>query len=87
MPKAKKEAEPTVVQPGSIDELTHIMALLMKYQGVPQRVLVHDLSKAGLTPTRIAALILTTPNTVSQEKRQKRPDWPPKRRVPGDGSD
>jgi len=76
MPKSKKNDESTV-QPGSIDELAHILTLLLKYE-VPQGVLVHDLSKAGLSPTRIASLILTTPNTVSQQKRAKRPDWPVK---------
>jgi hypothetical protein len=82
----KQQEEPGVVQ-GSTDELAHLLALFLKYQGVPQRVLVHDLTKAGLTPTRIASLILTTPNTVSQEKRAKRPVWPPKTKAGKDGSD
>jgi hypothetical protein len=49
--------------------------------------LVHDLSKVGLTPARIASLILTTPNTVSQRKREKRPEWPPKVKAGRNGSD
>ena len=52
------------------------MALNLRYQGVPQVVLVHDLTKAGIEPARIASLIQTTPNTVSQQKRAKRPKWP-----------
>lgn len=75
------------VEPGSIDELTRILALFLKYQGIPQGVLVHDLSKAGLSPGRIASLILTTPNTVSQQKRAARPDWLPKSRMSRSGSD
>jgi len=53
MPTTKKQDE-SMVQPGSIDELTRILALLLKYHGVPQGTLVHDMSKAGLSPTRIA---------------------------------
>ncbi len=64
--------------PCSVDELTHVLALALRYQGVPQGVLVHDLSRAGVSPKRIAQLLGTTPNTVSQTKRQKRPAWPPK---------
>lgn len=71
---AKKVAE---VEAGTVDELVRITALALKYQGVPQGVLVHDLSDAGFAPSRIATLIGTTPNTVSQQKRQKRPKWPP----------
>ena len=78
--------EADAVQPGSIDELAHILALQLKYLGVPQVVLVHDLSKAGLQPNRIASLLLTTPNTVSQQKREKRPVWPVKPKA-GHGSD
>jgi hypothetical protein len=59
-----------------MDELARIFALLLKYQGAPQGALVHDLSKAGLPPARIATLIQTSPNTVSQQKRKKRPKWP-----------
>ena len=86
MPAAKKEEE-AAVEPKSIDELAHLLALFLKYQGVPQVVLVHDLTKAGLTPARIASLILTTPNTVSQQKREKRPEWPPKTKAARNGSD
>jgi hypothetical protein len=87
MPATKKQDE-SMVQPGSIDELTRILALFLKYQGVPQGTLVHDMSKAGLSPTRIASLILTTPNAVSQQKRAKRPDWPARAgSVKRDGSD
>lgn len=64
------------VEPGSVDELVRVVALALKYQGVPQGVLVHDLSDAGLAPARIALLLGTTPNTVSQQKRAKRPKWP-----------
>lgn len=84
---AVSKKEEVVVEPGSIDELAHLLALFLKYQGVPQAVLVQDLSKAGLSPSRIASLILTTPNTVSQQKRQKRPDWPPRSRRERNGPD
>jgi hypothetical protein len=73
-PQPKKQD----VEPGSIDELVRVLALTLKYDGIPQVVLVHDLTAAGLGPGRIADLLLTTPNTVSQQKRQKRPQWPPK---------
>lgn len=86
MPTVKKQDETKMVVPGSNDEVAHLLALFLKYQGVPQGVLVHDLSKAGLSPARIASLILTTPNTVSQDKRRKRPMWPPKTKGK-DGSD
>jgi hypothetical protein len=86
MATTKKQEEPAV-QPGTNDELAHLLALFLKYQGVPQVVLVHDLTKAGLTPSRIASLILTTSNTVSQQKREKRPVWPPKVKVGKNGSD
>jgi hypothetical protein len=64
------------VEPGSIDELTRIAVLFLKYHGVPQGSLVHDLSDAGMAPARIAELLGTTPNTVSQQKSKKRPKWP-----------
>jgi hypothetical protein len=73
---ARKSRARKTTEPGSIDELAHIMALNLKYQGVPQGVLVHDLTKAGIAPARIASLIQTTSNTVSQQKRKKRPKWP-----------
>jgi hypothetical protein len=82
-----KKQEESALQPASIDELAHLLTLFMKYQGVPQVVLVHDLTKAGLMPGRIASLILTTRNTVSQQKREKRPEWPPKTKAARDGSD
>lgn len=66
------------VQPGSVDELVRVLTLQLRYQGAPQGALVHDLSDLGLTPARIADLLGTTRNTVSQQKRGKRPDWPPK---------
>lgn len=59
-----------------MDELAHILMLFLKYQGAPQGALVHDLSKAGMAPARIASLLQTSPNTVSQQKRKKRPEWP-----------
>ncbi len=83
----KKQDEASAVAAGSIDELVRIMALFLKYQGAPQGALVHDLTKAGLGPARIATLILTTPNTVSQQKRKKRPEWPPTSKASGNGSD
>ncbi|MGZ6609350.1 MAG: hypothetical protein ACXVFI_20050, partial [Solirubrobacteraceae bacterium] len=63
-------------EPGSVDELTRIIVLALRYQGIPQGVLVHDFSDAGVPVGRIAALLNTTPNTVSQQKRSKRPLWP-----------
>jgi hypothetical protein len=74
--KAKKAKSAAAgVEVGSVDELTRMLALTLKYE-VPQGVLVHDLSKAGFSPTRIAQLHGTTPNSVSQAKRAKRPKWP-----------
>jgi hypothetical protein len=64
------------LEPGSVDELTHVLAMALKYHGVPQGVLVHDMSAAGMTPKRVAELLGTTPNTVSQQKAKKRPKWP-----------
>jgi hypothetical protein len=73
---ASKKADP--IEPGSIDELARVMVLHLRYQGAPQGALVHDLSGLGLTPTRTGELLGTSANTVSQQKRKKRPDWPPK---------
>jgi hypothetical protein len=74
--KSSKGSKPKAeVVPGSTDELSRIMALDMKYR-VPQAVLVHDLTKAGLGPSRIAELLGTTPGTVNITKRRKRPKWP-----------
>jgi hypothetical protein len=71
---AASKREP--VEPGSVDELTRVFALTLKYSEVPQGVLIHDLSDAGLSPARIAALLGTTPGTVSTAKGKKRPKWP-----------
>jgi hypothetical protein len=65
------------VEPGTVDELVRIMALDLRYRGIPQVVLVHDLSGLGFAPARIAELLGTTPNTVSQQKRAARPKWSP----------
>jgi hypothetical protein len=64
------------VESGTIDELVRVMIVFLKHQGAPQAVLVHDLSQAGLSPARIATLLGTTANTVSQQKRKPRPSWP-----------
>ncbi len=77
-PQPKTDAK--TVDPGSVDELTRVLALHLRYSGAPQVALVHDLTKLGLSPARIAELLGTTPNTVSQQKRDKRPDWPPARK-------
>jgi hypothetical protein len=74
-PKAKAPA----VEPGSVDELVRVTVLGLRYAGAPQGTLVHDLSALGLSPTRIAELLDTSPNTVSQQKREKRPEWLPKK--------
>jgi hypothetical protein len=71
---AQKTDSPSVV-PGSIDELIRMIALQLRYQGAPQGALVHDLSNLGLAPARIAELLGTSANTVSQQKRKARPSW------------
>jgi hypothetical protein len=71
-----KKSEP--VAPGSVDELARVLLLQIRYQGVPQGTLVHDLSKLGLGPARIAELLGAKAATVRQQKTQKRPVWPPK---------
>jgi hypothetical protein len=76
-PQPKQDTK--AVEPGSVDELTRLMAMHMRYSGAPQTTLIHDLSRLGLQPARIAELLGTTPNNVSQRKRDKRPDWPPRR--------
>jgi hypothetical protein len=76
MPESTRQTGTAAVEPGTIDELTRLFALFLKYQGVPQGALVHDLSTAGLSVSRIAELIQTTPNTVSLAKRRARPQWP-----------
>jgi hypothetical protein len=73
---AKAKAANATVEPASIDELARLLALFLKYQGAPQGALVHDLTTAGFSVSRIAELIQTTPNAVSQAKRQARPKWP-----------
>ena len=74
MPARKGAPE---VEPGSTDELIRVVALALRYQGIPQGVLVHDMAALGIPVNRIALLLGTTPNTVSQQKRGKRPKWPP----------
>ena len=63
-------------EPGSLDELARVLVLFLKYTGAPQGALVHDLTALGLEPGRIATLLAAKPNTVSQQKRRKRPTWP-----------
>ena len=75
---AKGKAKLASVEPGSLDELIRLVALQLRYGGAPQRALVHDLSALGLAPVRIAELLDTSANTVSQQKRKKKPEWPPK---------
>ena len=74
MPAKEPKSDP--VEPGSVDELTRVMALWLRYTGVPQGALVHDLSKLGLTPARIAQLLGADPGAVRAQKSQKRPAWP-----------
>lgn len=78
---SQREKDSNAVEPGSVDELTRVMALHLRYSGAPQGALVHDLSKLGFRPGRIAELLGTTPNTVSQQKRDNRPVWPVERKV------
>lgn len=63
------------VEPGSVDELARIIVLAMRYMGVPQGTLVHDLSALGLKAPRIAALLATKRTSVNAQKSQKRPEW------------
>lgn len=77
MSKATGAAE--AVEPGSVDELTRVVVLLIRYLGVPQGTLVHDLSGLGLGPSRIAQLLDAPNDSVRSQKRQKRPDWPRER--------
>jgi len=55
-PPRKKDKKVDEVEPGTVDELTRVTALALRYQGIPMGVLVHDLSDAGLPPGRIATL-------------------------------
>jgi hypothetical protein len=71
-----KEVHTRRVEAGSVDELSHIVLLALRYIGVPQGTLVHDLSALGLAPTRIAHLLGAPPKSVTSQKAQKRPDWP-----------
>ena len=67
----------TELEVGGVDELVWLIALDLRYRGIPQGVLVHDLSGLGFSPSRIAELLGTTSNTVSQQKRSARPKWSP----------
>jgi hypothetical protein len=66
------------VELGGIDELTRVMVLQLRYAGAPQGALVHDLSRLGLEPSRIAQLLGAKASTARQQKTEKRPIWPPK---------
>jgi hypothetical protein len=74
----KPEGKPATVEPGSVDELVRVTVLGLRYEGAPQGALVHDLSKLGLEPARIAELLGAKATTVRQQKTEKRPIWPPK---------
>jgi hypothetical protein len=76
---AAKEKAPSTVEPGSVDELVRIIALQLRYLGAPQGALVHDLSKLGFAPARIAEVLGARASTVRQQKTEKRPNWPPKK--------
>ena len=69
-----KEAS-EIVEPGSVDELARIIVLALRYMGVPQGTLVHDLSALGLKAPRIATLLATKRTSVNAQKSQKRPEW------------
>jgi hypothetical protein len=73
-----QKAEVPAVEPGSVDELVRVTVLGLRYKGAPQGALVHDLSKLGLEPARIAELLGAKAATVRQQKTEKRPVWPPK---------
>jgi hypothetical protein len=76
--KKPKEANAAALEPGSVDELIRVIVLGLRYSGAPQGALVHDLSKLGLQPARIAQLLGARGDTVRHQKREKRPAWPPK---------
>ena len=67
--KATK-AKASEVEPGSVDELTRIFSLALRYQGIPQGVLVHDLSEG---PRRFSELEHScagiSPRTLSERLR------------------
>ncbi len=65
-----------VVEPGSVDELTRVLVLALRYAGAPQGALVHDLSSLGLHAPRIAELLGASGASVRAQKGQRRPDWP-----------
>lgn len=73
------KAKPPTVEPGTVDELIRITVLGFRYAGAPQGALVHDLTKLGLEPARIAELLGAKASTVRQQKTEKRPAWPPKK--------
>jgi hypothetical protein len=73
----RRKRNASEVAAGSTDELVRLIALQLKY-AIPQSVLIHDMTKSGIGPTRIADLLGTTPGTVNMTKRRKRPQWPPK---------
>lgn len=64
------------VEPGSTDELARILLLWMRYNGVPQGALVHDLTALGMTSSRVAQLLGVESGSVRAQKSQKRPKWP-----------
>ncbi|MFL5833457.1 MAG: hypothetical protein ACJ76B_05715 [Solirubrobacterales bacterium] len=74
----QQKAKVAEVEPGTIDELVRIIVLQLRYAGAPQGTLVHDLSKLGLEPARIAQLLGAKASTVRQQKTEKRPTWPQK---------
>ena len=76
--KSARTSVVSEVEPRGVDELTRVISLALRYQGIPQGVLVHDLSDAGVPVGRIAILLNTTNNTVSQQKSKKRPAGPKK---------
>lgn len=59
--------KPSVVPADQSDEIVRILALLLRQQVGGQGKTILELSRAGFAPARIAALLGTTPNTVSQE--------------------
>lgn len=65
--KAKAETEDAAV-PGSamggLDRLTNVLSLML-VKGLRQGDAIQSLTRVGFTPKEIAALLGTTPNTVS----------------------
>jgi transcriptional regulator len=64
-PKASAEAEDAAV-PGTagVDRLTNVLSLML-VKGLKQSDAIQQLKRAGFAPKEIAALLGTTPNTVS----------------------